>query len=194
MEDLLDNEPLSAEQDRRIFEAIDQEQRRLRNFIRKRVPDEEEAKDILQDVFYELVEAYRLMKPVEQVGAWLFQVARNRIIDLFRKKRPATLKLDLVADRDGEALLLEDILPSPDAGPESAYARAALLDEIAAALRELPREQREVFVAHEIEGQSFKDMAAATGVSVNTLLSRKRYAVRFLRRHLRAVYDDFLRG
>ena len=191
MDDALENVPLTAEQDRRIFETFEREKRRLRNFIRKRVADDEEAKDILQDVFYELVEAYRLMKPVEQAGAWLFRVARNRITDLFRKKRPEPFSGGLPADDDGEVLFLEDILPSPDAGPESAYARSILVDEIDAALGELPPEQREVFLAHEIEGRSFADMAAETGLSVNTLLSRKRYAVLFLRRHLQTVYDEF---
>ena len=175
---------LIEEQDRRIFEIFEREKRRLGNFIRSRVPDEEEAKDILQDVFYELIEAYRLTKPVEQAGAWLFRVARNRITDLFRRKRPEPFD-------DGDGLLLEDILPSPDAGPEALYARSILLDEIEAALEELPSEQREIFVAHEIEGRSFAEMAAETGLSINTLLSRKRYAVLYLRRHLRAVYDEF---
>lgn len=193
MDDALENVPLSAEQERRIFETFEREKRRLGNFIRKRVADDEEAKDILQDVFYELVEAYRLMKPIEQAGAWLFRVARNRITDLFRKKRPEPFQAGPFADGDGDVLTLEDILPSPDAGPEAAYARSILLDEIDAALDELPPEQRDVFVAHEIEGRSFAEMAAETGLSVNTLLSRKRYAVLFLRRHLRAVYDDFIR-
>ncbi len=193
MDDALESVALSAEQDRRIFDTFEREKRRLGNFIRKRVPDEEEAKDILQDVFYELVEAYRLMKPIEQAGAWLFRVARNRITDLFRKKRPEPFDARSFADGDGELLLLEDILPSPDAGPEAVYARSILLDEIDAALEELPTEQRDVFVAHEIEGRSFAEMAAESGLSVNTLLSRKRYAVLFLRGHLRAVYDEFTR-
>ncbi|MEP6534451.1 MAG: sigma-70 family RNA polymerase sigma factor [Bryobacteraceae bacterium] len=183
---------VTEEQDRRIFETFEQEKRHLANFIRRRVPDEEEAKDILQDVFYELVEAYRLMKPVEQAGAWLFRVARNRITDLFRKKRPEPFNGNPISDGDGGMLLLEDILPSPEEGPEAAYARSILLDEIDAALEELPPEQRDVFVAHELEGRSFAEMAAETGVSTNTLLSRKRYAVLYLRRHLRAVYDEFI--
>ena len=182
-----------AEQDQRITEAIAQEQGRLRNFIRKRVADESEVEDILQDVFYELIAAYRLMKPIEQVSAWMFRVARNRIIDLFRKKRPAASTDDSLAVAEGdEPLLLEDLLPSPDAGPDAAYARGVLLDELDAALDELPEEQREVFVAHELEGRSFKELAEETGVNVNTLLARKHYAVLHLRKQLRAIYDEFL--
>lgn len=190
-------EPLStfwmAEQDQRITEAIAQEQGRLRNFIRKRVADESEVEDILQDVFYELIAAYRLMKPIEQVSAWMFRVARNRIIDLFRKKRPAASTNDsLPVAQDDEELLLEELLPSPDAGPDVAYARGVLLDELEAALDELPEEQREVFVAHELEGRSFKELAKETGLNVNTLLARKHYAVLHLRKRLRAIYDEFL--
>jgi RNA polymerase sigma factor (sigma-70 family) len=181
-------------QHQRISAAVAQEQARLRNFIRKRVADEGDAEDILQEVFYELVEAYRLMKPVEQVGAWMFRVARNRIADLFRKRRPETARSDRTrAVEDEEALGLEDLLPSPDAGPEAAYARVVLLEELEAALEELPEEQREVFVAHELEGRSFKELAAETGLSVNTLLSRKRYAVLHLRRRLRTIYDEFVK-
>jgi RNA polymerase sigma factor (sigma-70 family) len=187
-------EPVTAGQDQRISEAIAREQARLRNFIRKRVPDIADAEDILQDVFYELVEAYRLMKPVEQVSAWLFRVARNRITDLFRKKKPRSLDDELRAGEDGEALLLSDLLPSPEAGPAAAYARSVLLDELDAALDELPEEQREVFVAHEIEGRSFKELAARSGLPVNTLLSRKHYAVRHLRQRLQNVYDEFTKG
>ena len=181
-----------AEQNRRISEVISRERRRLFHFIRKSVDDDGDAEDILQDVFFELMEAYRLMKPVEQVGAWLFRVARNRITDLFRKKRPEALRNGPVAsEEDGESLLLEDLLPSPDAGPEEAYARNVLLEELDAALDELPEEQREVFIAHELEGFSFKELAAATGLSVNTLLSRKHYAVLHLRQRLQAIYDEF---
>ncbi len=151
-----------------------------------------DAEDIFQEVFYELVDAYRLMKPVEQVGAWLFRVARNRIIDLFRARRPAVLGNDtMLPTEDGEAPQWEDLLPSPDAGPEAAYARSVLLEELDAALEDLPEEQRDVFVAHEIEGRRFKELSEATGVSVNTLLSRKRYAVLQLRRRLQAIYDEF---
>jgi RNA polymerase sigma factor (sigma-70 family) len=181
-----------AEQDQRISEAVVREQGRLRNFIRKRVPNVGDAEDILQDVFYELVEAYRMMKPVEHVTAWMFQVARNRITDLFRKKKPDASTNDSVgATEEGEDLTLEDLLPSPDAGPEAAYARQVLLEEMDAALEELPEEQREVFVAHELQGRSFKELAEETGVSVNTLLSRKHYAVRHLRDRLGAIYEEF---
>jgi RNA polymerase sigma factor (sigma-70 family) len=181
-----------AEQDRKLSEAVDREQGRLRNFIRRRVADEAEAEDILQDVFYELVEAYRLMKPIEQVGAWLFRVARNRIIDVFRKKKPEAMSVQLSpGQEDAEPLTWEELLPSPEAGPEAEYARSILLDELDAALEELPDDQREVFVAHEIEGRSFKEISAATGVSVNTLLSRKHHAVLHLRRRLQSIYDEF---
>jgi RNA polymerase sigma factor (sigma-70 family) len=181
-----------AEQNRRISEVIQRERRRLLLFIRKRVGDEGDAEDILQEVFYELIEAYRLMKPIEQVGSWLYRVARNRIIDLFRKRRPETLG-EMALDRDtDEALLLEDLLPSPDAGPDAMYARSMLLEEVDAALQELPEEQREVFVAHEMDGRTFKQLADETGLSINTLLSRKRYATLHLRRRLQAIYEEFV--
>jgi len=192
MEEALNTDWMRAEQDQRISEAVSRERGRLRNFIRRRVRDEADAEDILQDVFYELVETYRLMKPVEQVGAWLFRVARNRIIDLFRKRKPETLESEIAgAAAEGETLTLEDLLPSPDAGPEAAYARGVLLEELDVALDELPRGQREVFVAHELEGRSFKDLAAETGVSINTLLSRKHYAVLHLRERLGEIYEEF---
>jgi RNA polymerase sigma factor (sigma-70 family) len=180
-----------AEQDQRISEAIDRERNRLRNFIRRRVPDQEDAEDVLQDVFYELVEAYRLMKPVEQATAWLFRVARNRIIDLFRKRRREAMRnVPPTITEDGERLPLEDLLPSPDAGPDQAYVRSVLLEEIDAALDELPDEQREVFIAHEWMGYSFKEISEQTGRSINTLLSRKRYAVLYLRERLQSIYDE----
>src|SRR5256885_7488228 len=187
-------ERMALEQDQRISEVVRREQARLGNFIRGRVPDPRDAEDILQDVFYELVEANRLLMPIEHVTAWLFRVARNRITDLFRKKRPESFSNTAVAheDDEGDLLQFEDLLPSPDAGPEALYDRSVLLDELALALSELPEEQREVFVAHELEGRSFKEMAAATGVSVNTLLSRKRYAVLHLRERLQSIYDEFM--
>src|ERR1700676_4905831 len=186
---------MTGEQDRRISEAFGLERARLRNFIRRRVPDENDVEDILQDAFYELVEASRMMKPVEQVSAWLFRVVRNRITDLFRKKRPEALgKSPAISEEDGESLLLEDLLPSPDAGPEELYARNVLIEELDAALEDLPEEQREIFVAHEVEGYSFKELAAATGLSVNTLLSRKPYAGLPLRRRLQAIHDEFIKG
>jgi RNA polymerase sigma factor (sigma-70 family) len=192
MRDALSIDFMTNEQNRRISETVEREQSRLRNFIRKRILDEGEAEDILQEVFYELVEAYRLMKPIEQVGAWLFRVARNRIIDRFRKRRPeAAPGPGFTEEEEGEPFPWEELLPSPDAGPEAAFAREILVEEIDAALDELPEEQREVFVAHELEGMSFKEMAAATGLGVNTLLSRKHYAVVFLRQRLRAIYDEF---
>jgi len=191
MDEALRKQWMMAEQDDRISEAIDRDKTRLRNFIRRRVADPSDAEDILQEVFYELVETYRLMKPIEQVGAWLFRVARNRITDLFRKRKPEASTNDPVVAEDGEFLTLEDLLPSRDAGPEAAYARTVLLAELEDALEELPDEQREVFLAHEIEGRSFKDLTAETGLSVNTLLSRKHYAVIHLRERLRAVYDEF---
>jgi len=175
---------MSVEQNKSLSETIRQEGQRLRKFIRSRVPDPGDAEDILQDVFYELTETYRLMQPIEHMGAWLFRVARNRITDLFRKKRPESL------DEEMDGRTLEELLPSPNAGPDAEYARSLLLEEIEDALDELPEEQREVFVAHEIEGRSFKEMAAETGVSVNTLLSRKRYAVLYLRERLREIYDE----
>jgi RNA polymerase sigma factor (sigma-70 family) len=181
---------MAEQRDREITETVVREQARLRNFIRSRVPQREDAEDILQDVFSELVLAYRLMKPIERAGAWLFQVARNRIIDSFRKKKPVPLADQRVTAADGESPPLEDLLPSPDAGPEEEYARSVLVEELAEALDELPREQREVFVAHEIEGRSFQELAAETGVSVNTLLSRKHYAVLHLRKRLRGVYEE----
>jgi RNA polymerase sigma factor (sigma-70 family) len=183
-----------SEQDRQISEIIAEERSRLRNFIRRRVPNEADAEDLLQDVFYEVVEAYRLMEPVQRWGAWMFRVARNRIIDLFRKKKAEASVSDPVAvSEEGEALRLEDVLPSPEAGPEAAYARSVLLDELEEAFDELPQEQREVFVAHEIDGYSFKEIAARTGVSINTLLSRKRYAVLHLRRRLQTIHDEFVK-
>ena len=183
-----------TEQDRRISEVVKREGSRLRNFIRRRVPDPLDAEDVLQDVFYELVEANRLLMPIEHVTGWLFRVARNRIIDLFRKRKPDSFSEAVVEDEAGELLRIEDLLPSPDAGPEAVYVRNMLLEELELALEELPDEQREIFVAHELEGRSFKEMAEETGVSVNTLLSRKRYAVLHLRERLRSIYDDFMRG
>jgi RNA polymerase sigma factor (sigma-70 family) len=172
--------------------VIRRERLRLLQFIRKRVDDEGDAEDILQDVFYELIEAYRMMKPIEQVGAWLYRVARNRIIDRFRKKRPEAISGTIPSEREEDAPRIEDLLPSPEAGPEALYARSVLVEELEAALAELPEEQRKVFVAHEIDGRSFKQIAEETGLSVNTLLSRKRYAVVHLRRRLQAMYQEFM--
>jgi len=183
-----------SEQDRRISETVEREQTRLRNFIRRRVADQRDAEDILQEVFYEFVEAYRLMKPIEQVSGWLFRVARNRIIDLFRRRKPGSLSDPVMVGDNGEELLLQDLLPSPELGPEAAYARSVLLSELDHALDELPDQQREVFIAHEVEGRSFKELSAQTGVSVNTLIARKHRAVVHLRQRLRAIHDEFTNG
>jgi RNA polymerase sigma factor (sigma-70 family) len=186
-------EPMAPEQDQRISDVIAQERSRLRRFIRRRVPNASDAEDIMQDVFYELVEANRLLMPIEHATGWLFRVARNRIIDLFRRKELEGPSDATSAGEGDELLRLEDLLPSSDAGPEAAYARGVLLDELALAVAELPHEQRVVFVAHEVEGKSFKRMAAETGVSINTLLARKRYAVLHLRKQLRDFYDALKR-
>ena len=182
---------LMTDQDSQISEIIAEERSRLRNFIRRRVPDPRDAEDILQDVFFKLVEANRLLMPIDHVTGWLFRVARNRITDLFRKKKPVSFSDAEVAGEDDELLRFEDLLPSPDEGPEALYARNVLLDALELAVDELPVEQREVFVAHELEGRSFKEIAAQTGVGVNTLLSRKRYAVLNLRERLQSIYDEF---
>jgi len=191
------DQPLSVismtEQDRQISEVVVEQRSRLRNFIRRRVPDPTDAEDIVQEVFYELVEANRLLMPINHVTGWLFRVARNRITDLFRKKKPETFSGAAVEDEAGELLQLEDLLPSPDAGPEALYFRNVLLEELEFALGELCREQREIFVAHELEGRSFKELSAESGVSVNTLLSRKRYAVLHLRERLQSIHDEFMK-
>jgi RNA polymerase sigma factor (sigma-70 family) len=187
-------ERMTREQDQRIADVVKREGSRLRNFIRRRVPDPRDAEDILQDVFYELVEANRLLMPIEHVTGWLFRVARNRIIDLFRKKRPESLGDTAATDQEGDMPQWGDLLPSPDAGPEALYARHVLLDELELALDELPEEQREVFVAHEFEGRSFKEMAAETGVNMSTLLSRKRSAVLHLRERLQRIHDDLAKA
>lgn len=183
-----------TEQDRRISEVIAEHRSRLTSFIRRRVPDPSDAEDIVQDVFYELIEANRLLMPIEHVTGWLFRVARNRITDLLRRRRPETFSDAAAEDEDGELLRIEDLLPAPDAGPEALYFRDVLLDELELALAELPDEQREAFVAHELEGRSFRQLSAESGVNVNTLLSRKRYAVLHLRERLRSIHDEFRKG
>jgi RNA polymerase sigma factor (sigma-70 family) len=187
-------ERMALEQDKRISEVVQRERSRLQNFIRRRVPDPRDAEDILQDVFHALVETNRLLMPIEHVTGWLFRVARNRITDLFRKKRTESFSNTRTENEDGELPRLEDLLPSPDDGPEALYARNVLLNELELALDELPEEQRDVFIGHEIQGRSFRDMASETGVSVNTLLSRKRYAVMHLRERLQSIYDEFTKG
>jgi len=175
-----------TDKDSEISAVVVRERSRLGNFIRKRIGNPEEAEDILQDVFYEFVEEYRLPESIEQASAWLFRVARNRIIDRFRKKK----EVPISETGDEEEYRLDLALPSPDAGPEAEYARAVLLDALRQALDELPEAQREVFVEHELEGRSFKEIAAQSGVAINTLLARKRYAVLHLREQLQAVYDE----
>ena len=189
--ELMAREQIERVDDQRISDVVKREQSRLLNFIRRRVPDPGDAEDVLQDVFYRLVEANRLLMPIEHVTGWLFRVARNRITDLFRKKEPENFS-DLVAvDEEGAFANFEDLIPSADTGPEEACVRNILLDELEEALDELPNEQREVFEAHEFEGRSFKEMSTETGVNVNTLLARKRYAVLHLRQRLQRVYDEF---
>ena len=178
-----------AEQDRFIAEAMERDEPKLRRFIRRRVLDTADAEDVLQDVFYELIQAYRMLKPAEQVTAWLYRVARNRIVDLFRRKK--TVSLNEPAGADMEAPSLEDLLPSADAGPEAVYARELLFDAVDEALEELPENQREVFIAHEFMGKSFKELSEEMGVGVNTLLSQKRYAVLHLRKRLQEMKDEF---
>lgn len=194
MKDAAGLERMTLDQDQRISDVVEREQSRLRNFIGRRVPDPRDVEDILQDVFFELVEANRLLMPIEHVTGWLFRVARNRMTDLFRRRKPERFNDMAAAEEDDERLSLEELLPSPDAGPDAIYVRNVLLAELERALEELPEEQRAVFVAHELEGRSFKEMAAQTGVNVNTLLSRKHYAVRFLRERLQGIYDDFRNG
>jgi RNA polymerase sigma factor (sigma-70 family) len=183
---------MQDEQDRRILAALERERPRLLHWLRRQMADQGEIEDVLQDVFYELVAAYRLLQPIEQAGAWLFRVAKNRLVDRWRKKRPEALADQALVTVEGERLGLADLLPSPEAGPEAAYARSVLVEELEEALAELPAAQREVFLAHEVEGLSFKEIAARTGVGVNTLLSRKHKAVLQLRERLHAVYDEFL--
>jgi len=184
-------ERMTLDEDAQITEVVRREESRLHNFIRRRVPDARDADDILQDVFYRLVEANRLLMPIEHVTAWLFRVARNRITDLLRKKQPESFSDVAAESEEGELLQVEELLPSPDAGPEALYARQVLLDELELALDELPEEQREVFIAHELEGRTFKEIAAESGVGVNTLISRKRYAVLHLRERLQTIYDEY---
>jgi RNA polymerase sigma factor (sigma-70 family) len=181
------------EQDRQIAEVISEQRSRLRSFIRKRVPNESDVEDLLQEVFYELVAAHRLLMPIDYVTGWLYRVARNRITDLFRKKRPENFADAAVEDEEGQLLRIEELLPSPDAGPEADYFRSVLFGELEAAVGELPAEQRAVFIAHEIEGRSFKELSAENGVNVNTLLARKRYAVLHLRQRLQSIHEEFTR-
>lgn len=194
MDAALRNQWLMTQQDQRLSQAVNRDFARLRSFIRRRVPDPGDAEDILQDVFYELIAAYRLMQPIEQVTAWLYRVARNRITDLFRRKTREARRVEPEAlAEEGEAMSSVDLLPSRDGGPDATYARAILLEELSEALDELPEEQRDVFVGHELLGYSFKELANRSGVSVNTLLSRKHYAVTHLRRRLQAIHKDVVK-
>jgi len=178
------------EQDQQIFDVIAKERPRLRNFIRRRVPDEADVEDLVQEVFFELVQAHRLLKPIDYVTGWIYTVARNRITDLFRKRKPQPFADLAIEGEDGELLNFEDMLPSSEAGPEALYIRGVIFDALEAAIAELPADQREVFIAHEFEGRSFKELAEETGINFNTLLARKRYAVRHLRERLQTVYDE----
>ncbi len=181
-----------TEDDRRLSEIFAEEGARLRSFIRRRVPNEADAEDVVQDVFSKLVEANRLLMPIEHLTGWLYRVARNRITDLFRKSEPEPFPAAGIDAGEGEPPGLEDLLPSPDAGPEALFLRNVLLDELDRAMSELPEAQRFVFVATELEGRSFKDLSAETGVNVNTLLARKRYAVLHLRESLREIHDQLI--
>jgi RNA polymerase sigma factor (sigma-70 family) len=185
---------IQTEHDQRLADTVIRERARLWNFIRRRVPEEADAEDILQDVFSELIETYHLMKPVEEATAWLYRVARNKIIDAFRKRRRTLSGSEAGLARNEECEHWEDLLPSHDGGPEARYARNVLLDELEAALAELPAEQRQVFLAHELEGRTFQEISEATGVNINTLLARKRYAVRHLRERLQEIRSEFLSG
>jgi RNA polymerase sigma factor (sigma-70 family) len=181
------------DEDPRLSEILAEDRARLRDFIRQRVPNEADAEDLLQEVFYEAILAYRLMEPIERWSSWMFRVARNRIIDRFRSKRPAGMEsASSITSVDGDRLFLEDVLPSLEAGPDAAYARSVLMEELEEAIDALPEAQREVFVAHEIEGESMNDIARRTGVSLNTVLSRKHYAVKALRRQLKTIHDAFV--
>jgi RNA polymerase sigma factor (sigma-70 family) len=192
MQDATGRERMAHDQDQNISDVVEREGSRLRSFIRRRVPDPRDAEDILQEVYYELVEANRLLMPIEHVTGWLFRVARNRITDLFRRKKPE--RFGEVENEDGERRTLEELLPSRDAGPEERFARELMLEELEVAVDELPREQRDVFIAHELEGRSFKEISAATGLNVNTLLSRKRRAVLHLRERLQSLHDELGKG
>ncbi|WP_321815489.1 MULTISPECIES: RNA polymerase sigma factor [unclassified Paraburkholderia] len=182
-----------TDRDSDITATVVRERTRLVNFIRRRIRDPDDAEDILQDVFHEFVQAYRLPAPIEQASAWLFRAARNRIVDRFRKKKEQPLAELAQAESEDEAgseYRLDLALPAQDAGPEALYARTLVLKALQDALDELPPNQREIFIAHELEGRSFKEMAEQSGVTLNTLLARKRYAVLHLRTRLQAIYEE----
>jgi RNA polymerase sigma factor (sigma-70 family) len=192
MSELVATQRMTRGQDPQVDADLERERPRLRNWIRRRLADPSEVEDVLQDIFFELVQVDRLLSPIEDVGAWLYRVARNRITDFFRKKKPEALADQVITTQTGEALALEDLLPSPEAGPEAIYARGILIEELADAMEALPADQREVFLAHEIEGLSFREISALTGTNVNTLISRKHYAVLQLRRRLQVIYEEFV--
>ncbi|MFI5148329.1 MAG: RNA polymerase sigma factor [Bacteroidia bacterium] len=182
---------MAAGQREQIGYAVQQERRRLLDFIRRRIPDESDAEDILQDVFYQFSESF-MIQPIEQVSAWLFRAARNRITDLFRKKKATPFSRTFhPSDDEEDGPSIDDFLPDASGGPEAVYARKIIMAELMEALDELPVEQRDAFVMHEMEDKSFKEMAVLTGEGVNTLISRKRYAVLYLRDRLKALHDEF---
>ena len=179
----------------KIMQTFGKESKRLLNFIKQRVPTNEDAEDILQDVMYEFVNTFRVMKPVEQVASWLFTVARNRITDFYRKKRPSLLEdFTISAKDDGETLSLADMLPANDGSPEAKMMSDLIMTNITESLKKLPTEQRDVFIMHELEDKSFQEIADITGANINTLLSRKRYAVMFLREELQGLYIDLFKN
>ena len=185
--------PLTVEQDQKIRESIRLNGKRLLNFIKRRIPDEDEAEDILQDVYYQLVQAMQLTKPIEQVSSWMFTVARNKITDLFRKKKEVRMEGQVMSQVDSDEMLsLHELLPSLEDSPDATFMRRILVEELEAAMEELPENQRWVFFQHEIEGKSFKELAQETGLTVNTLISRKRYAVLHLRERLSDIYNEFI--
>jgi RNA polymerase sigma factor (sigma-70 family) len=186
---------MTFDQNNQIEEAASQERSRLRNFVRRRVTNPEDVEDVVQDVFSELVDSFRLMRPIEHIGPWLFRVARNRIIDLYRSRRPElSANASVEIDEEGSEVELQDLLASSEPDPEAAYEKEELFDELESALADLPKEQRDVFVAHVVDGLSFAELSAETGVNVNTLLARKRYAVLRLRERLQGVYKKLVEG
>ncbi len=188
--------PMADAQNRQIQETVRRERGRLLAFIRSRIPRPEDAEDIAQDVFYEFTEMYRLMKPVEQIASWLFTVARNKITDRYRKKKPVLLEDVFTFKSSGDddnGYLLDELLPAANVrSADVEMMRETIMEALMEALDELPAEQRDVFVQHELEDKSFKEIAEASGVTINTLLSRKRYAVLYLRGKLKSLYDDLL--
>jgi RNA polymerase sigma factor (sigma-70 family) len=184
---------MTQAQNESIGEVVRENGKRLFDFIRHRVNEEEEAEDIYQDVMFELTNAYRMMQPIEKIAAWLYRVARNKITDKYRKKRPDLLQDKVFISDDDDHLYLEDLLRSTEESPDKDFDQALIQQALEEALDELPKEQRDVFIQHELEGISFNEIAEATGVTVNTLLSRKRYAVLHLREKLRSLYEELIK-